>query len=250
MFPLKGIELKINKAILNNHNMKKIGLIGGMSWESTLIYYKIINEKIQESLGGYHSSKCVVESVNFAEIEKLQHTNDWNSLNKIMADSAKNLENAKAEVIVLCTNTMHLSSDAITKSVKIPFLHIAVATGKKIKDSKIKKVLLLGTKFTMEEDFFKSIIYNDFGIEVIIPNEDDRKTIHNVIYNELVQGKINPSSKEKFQNIINNSVKNGAEGVILGCTEIPLLIKNTDVNIPTFDTTRIHAESAVEFALK
>jgi aspartate racemase len=230
--------------------MKKIGLIGGMSWESSQVYYKIINEKIREILGGFHSSKCVMESVDFSEIETLQHKGDWNSLNKIMIESAKNLENAKAEIIVLCTNTMHLCSDEITKNVNIPFLHIAAATGKKIKKKNIHKVLLLGTKFTMEKDFFKDILRNDFGIEVIIPNESDIEIVHKIIYEELVHGKIEFQSKKIYQRIISDSIKNGAEGVILGCTEIPLLIKSNDVNIPTFDTTRIHAESAVEFALK
>lgn len=230
--------------------MRKIGLIGGMSWESSQVYYEIINEKVREVLGGFHSAKCVMESVDFAEIERLQHIGDWNALNKIMVESAKNLERAKAEIIVLCTNTMHLCSEEIIKNVNIPFLHIAVATGKKIKEKNIKKVLLLGTKFTMEKDFFKDIIHNDFGIEVIIPNEDDRKIVHKIIYEELVHGKIKPESKKKYQKIINDSMKNGAEGVILGCTEIPLLIKDIDVDIPTFDTTSIHAESAVEFALK
>lgn len=230
--------------------MKKIGLIGGMSWESSLVYYEIINEKIREAIGGFHSSKCVMESVDFAEIEKLQHNDDWNSLNKIMADSAKNLENAKADIIILCTNTMHLCSEEIKKNVNIPFLHIAVATGKKIKENKIKKVLLLGTKFTMEKEFFKKILKDDFDIEVIIPNESDRDIVHRIIYKELVHGKIESDSRKEYQRIINYSIKNGAEGVILGCTEIPLLIKSEDVNIPTFDTTRIHAESAVEFALK
>jgi aspartate racemase len=227
--------------------MKKIGLIGGMSWESSQVYYEIINEKVNEILGGFHSAKCVMESVDFAEIEKLQHKDDWNSLNKIMVDSAKNLENAKADVIVLCTNTMHLCSEEITKNITIPFLHIAVATGKKIKEKNIEKVLLLGT---MEKDFFKDILNYDFGIEVIIPNERDREIVHSIIYEELVHGKIVSSSKEEYQRIINDSITNGAEGVILGCTEIPLLIKDEDVNITTFSTTRIHAESAVEFALK
>jgi len=230
--------------------MKKIGLIGGMSWESSQVYYKIINEKVREVLGGFHSSKCIMESVDFAEIEKLQHKEDWDSLNKIMVDCAKNLENAKADIIVLCTNTMHLCSKEIIKNINIPFLHIAVATGEKIKEQKISKVLLLGTKFTMEKDFFKNILSEDFGIEVIIPNERDRKIVHKIIYEELVHGKIKPESKEKYRKIINNSIKNGAQGVILGCTEISLLIKSSDINIPAFDTTRIHAESAVEFALK
>lgn len=230
--------------------MKKIGLIGGMSWESSLVYYKVINEKVREMLGGFHSSKCVMESVDFAEIEKLQHKGDWNSLNKIMIDAAKNLENAKADLIVLCTNTMHLCSEEITNSVSIPFLHIAVATGKKIKEKKIKKVLILGTKFTMEKEFFKKILKDDFEIEVIIPNETDREIVHQIIYNELVHGKIASDSKREYQRIINDSIKNGAEGVILACTEIPLLIKNKDLSIPAFDTTKIHAESAVDFALK
>ena len=230
--------------------MKKIGLIGGMSWESSLVYYKIINEKVREMLGGFHSSKCVMESVDFAEIEKLQHRGDWNSLNKIMVDAAKNLENAKADLIVLCTNTMHLCSEEIINNVSIPFLHIAAATGEKIKERKIKKVLILGTKFTMEKEFFKKILKDDFGIEVIIPNETDREIVHQIIYNELVHGKIESNSKKEYQRIINDSIKNGAEGVILGCTEIPLLIKAKDLNIPAFDTTKIHAESAVAFALK
>lgn len=230
--------------------MKTLGLIGGMSWESSLVYYKIMNEKVREILGGFHSSKCVLESVDFAEIEKLQHKGDWNSLNKIMADAAKNLQNANADIIVLCTNTMHLCSEAITTNVSIPFLHIAEATGKKIKQQNIKKVLLLGTKFTMEKDFFKQILKDDFDIEVLIPNETDREIVHQIIYNELVHGKITTNSKTTFKRIINDSIKNGAEGVILGCTEIPLLIKNKDINIPAFDTTRIHAESAVAFALK
>ena len=230
--------------------MKKIGLIGGMSWESSQVYYEIINKKVREVLGGFHSSKCVMESVDFAEIERLQHLDDWSTLNRIMIESARNLENAKADIIVLCTNTMHLCSEEITNNINIPFLHIAVATGKKIKERNINKVLLLGTKFTMEKDFYKNILHNDFGIEVIIPNKEDRETVHKIIYEELVHGKIKRESKETYKKIINNSIKNGVEGVILGCTEIPLLIKSEDVNIPVFDTTRIHAESAVKFALE
>ncbi len=230
--------------------MKKIGLIGGMSWESSQVYYEIINEKVREILGGFHSAKCIMESVDFAEIEKLQHIDDWDSLNKIMVDSALNLENAKADIIILCTNTMHLCSEEIIKNINIPFLHIAEATGKKIKERNINKVLLLGTKFTMEKDFFKNILINEFNIEAIIPNERDRNIVHKIIYEELVHGKLEAKSKKEYQRIINDSIKNGAEGVILGCTEIPLLIKNGDVDIPIFDTTRIHAESTVEFALK
>ena len=230
--------------------MKKIGLIGGMSWESSQVYYSIINTKVRGLLGGFHSSKCVMESVDFAEIEKLQHKGDWNTLNKLMVNCAKNLENANAEIIILCTNTMHLCSEAIVNNITIPFLHIAEATGNQIKHRNINKVLLLGTKFTMEKDFFKKILIENFNIEVIIPSEEDREIVHKIIYNELVQGKIKLKSKKEYQRIINDSIKNGAKGVILGCTEIPLLIKDSDVNIPVFDTTKIHAESAVAFALK
>ena len=230
--------------------MKKIGLIGGMSWESSKVYYEIINKKVREVLGGFHSSKCIMESVDFAEIEILQRKNDWDTLNKLMVSSAKNLENANADIIILCTNTMHLCSEEIIKNISIPFLHIAEATGNQIKKQHIKKVLLLGTKFTMEKDFFKKILSNNFGIEVIIPDEKDRDIVHKTIYDELVQGKTESESRKEFQRIINNSIKNGAEGVVLGCTEIPLLIKDSDVDIPIFDTTKIHAESAVEFALK
>lgn len=230
--------------------MKKIGLIGGMSWESSKVYYEIINKKVREVLGGFHSSKCIMESVDFAEIERLLHNNDWNSLNKLMISSAKNLENANADIIILCTNTMHLCSEEIIKNISIPFLHIAETTGNQIKKQNINKVLLLGTKFTMEKDFYKKILNNNFDIEVMIPNEKDRNIIHKTIFNELVHGKIESESRKEFQRIIKNSMKNGAEGVILGCTEIPLLIKDSDVDIPIFDTTKIHAESAVEFALK
>ncbi|MTI30224.1 aspartate/glutamate racemase family protein [Xanthovirga aplysinae] len=230
--------------------MKKIGLIGGMSWESSHVYYEIINKKVKEVLGGFHSSRCIMESVDFAEIERLQHKGDWDTLNKIMVESAKNLENAKADIILLCTNTMHLCSDQIIKNTKIPFLHIATATGNQIRKQNINKVLLLGTKFTMEKDFYKKILSENFNIEVMIPNEKDRNTVHDIIYNELVHGKIELESKIRYRNIINNSIKSGAEGVILGCTEIPLLINDSDVNIPIFDTTKIHAESAVEIALK
>lgn len=229
--------------------MKKIGLIGGMSWESTQIYYKIINQKVREILGGFHSAKCIMESVDFAEIQRLQAENDWNALDKIMIESAINLKNAKAEVLVICANTMHLCTDAITNEVNLPLLHIAEATGEKIREAKLNKVLLLGTEFTMERDFFKNILIENFGLEVLIPNDDDRKIVHDIIYEELVQGKINAGSRGQYVRIIYEAIKNGAEGVILGCTEIPLLIQPTDVPIPTFNTTQIHAEKAVEFAL-
>ena len=229
--------------------MKKIGLIGGMSWESTKVYYELINKMVKKKLGEFHSAKCVVDSIDFQNIVALQHKNDWDSLHKIMIESAQNLEKAKAEAIVICTNTMHLSCEEIRKNITIPIIHIAEVTGAKIQENNISKVLLLGTKFTMEQDFYKSILKKKFNIEVLIPDEDDRKVIHDIIYNELVKGIIQNESKIEYQNIIEKASKEGAEGVILGCTEIPLLIKPTDVSIPVFDTTNIHAESAVEFSL-
>lgn len=229
--------------------MKKIGLIGGMSWESSLEYYRIINQKIRRELGGYHSCRSVMESVDFAEIEALQHKNDWESLNTLMAEAAKNLEKAGADLILLCTNTMHLCSESIIANTRTPFLHIAEATGKCIQDDHVKKVLLLGTRFTMERDFYKSRLSEDFGIDVIIPDQEDRDTVHHIIYEELVHGKILSDSKNKFLKIISRGIENGAGGVILGCTEIPLLIQQQDVPVPVYDTTRIHAETAVTRAL-
>jgi aspartate racemase len=229
--------------------MKKIGLIGGMSWESTQIYYKVLNQKVKELLGKFHSAKIVIDSVEFSVIHELQGENNWDALDKEMIEAATNLKNAKAEMILICANTMHLCSDAIKQNVDLPLIHIAEATGEKIKEAGLKKVLLLGTKFTMERDFYKNILTNDFGIEVLVPNEDDREMVHNIIYEELVQGKITEESKAQYVRIINEGIKNGAEGVILGCTEIPLLIEPSDVSIPIFNTTQIHAEKAVEFAL-
>jgi aspartate racemase len=230
--------------------MKTIGLIGGMSWESSAVYYSIINRKVREILGGFHCAKSVMVTVEFDEIQSLQHIEDWNALEKIMIKSAKQLEAAGADFVILCTNTMHLCSPAIIENISIPFLHIAEATGMKIDEMGFKKVALLGTKFTMEKDFYKTYILEKFDIEVIIPAENEREIIHNTIYNELVQGVIKNESRLKFQQIISNLEKRGAEGVILGCTEIPLLISKSDVSIPVFDTTAIHAEKAVEWALQ
>lgn len=230
--------------------MKTIGLIGGMSWESSAVYYSLLNELVREKLGGFHSCKSIMVSVDFDEIQPLQHQENWTALDKMMVASAKQLEAAGAEIIVLCTNTMHLCTPAILDNISIPFLHIAEATGLAIKQQNMSKVALLGTKFTMEKDFYRLYIQEKFDIEVIIPNEVEREQIHNIIYGELVQGKILAESKEVYKQIINNLEKQGAEGVILGCTEIPLLISDSDVNIPTFSTTDIHAEKAVEWALK
>lgn len=229
--------------------MKTIGLIGGMSWESSAVYYDLINKKVREILGGFHSCKNIMVTVDFAEIEKLQHLNKWKKLDKMMVASAKQLEAAGADFVVLCTNTMHLSTPAILRNISIPFLHIAEATGMEIVKKGLKKVALLGTKFTMEKDFYKEYIINKFGVEVIIPTDEERNDIHRIIYEELVQGKIIDESRETYKQIIENLEHRGAEGVILGCTEIPLLISESDVNIPTFNTTTIHAEKAVEWAL-
>lgn len=230
--------------------MKVIGLIGGMSWESSLEYYRIVNEKAKKILGGLSSCKCLMYSVNFAEIEILQHQGEWEKLNELMVGAAINLHKGGADVIVLCTNTMHLCSEAIINSVPIPFIHIADATGEKIAAKKLKKIGLLGTKFTMEKDFYKGILKDKYEIETIVPNENDRKQIHRIIYEELVLGKINKESREIYKEIIKRLQNSGAEGVILGCTEIPLLISQDDVDIPTFDTTTIHAEKAVEWVIK
>ncbi|NQU35485.1 MAG: aspartate/glutamate racemase family protein [Bacteroidetes bacterium] len=230
--------------------MKTIGLIGGMSWESSAVYYNLINRKVKEVLGGFHSCKSIMVTVDFAEIEKLQHLGEWGKLDKIMADSALQLEIAGADIVVLCTNTMHLCTPAILKSISIPFLHIAEATGLEIKNRGLKKVALLGTKFTMEKDFYKKYINDNFEIEVIIPTEEERNQIHNIIYGELVKGVIKDESREVYKQIISNLEHQGAQGVILGCTEIPLLISKDDVNIKVFDTTTIHAHKAVEWALQ
>jgi len=229
--------------------MKTIGLIGGMSWESSTVYYELINKKVKELLGGFHSAKSIMVSVDFSEIEDLQRKNDWDALNKHMIKSSKQLENAGADLILLCTNTMHLCSKEMIKNTAIPFLHIADATGKEIQSKGLQKLALLGTKFTMEKDFYKTIL-KKYGIDIIIPDVDDREQIHQIIYQELVHGIIKNASREAYKRIIKDLENKGAQGVILGCTEIPLLIQQNDVDIPVFNTTKIHAESAVEIALK
>ena len=229
--------------------MKTIGLIGGMSWESSLEYYRIINEQVKEKLGGLHSAKSLMYSVDFDEIEKLQHQGNWSEATKLMIDAAQRLEKGGADFVVICTNTMHKMADDVQKSINIPLLHIADATAEKIRAKGIKKIGLLGTKFTMEEEFYKGRLIEKYGLEVLIPNEEDRKIVHDVIYNELCLGKINQPSKDQFIRIIDGLVEHGAEAVILGCTEIPLLVKQADLKVLLFDTTRIHAESAVEYSL-
>ena len=230
--------------------MKTIGLIGGMSWESSKVYYELINEKVKNILGGFHSCKCLLYSVDFAEVEHLQHEDNWEELDRLMADAAIRLEKAGADFVLLCTNTMHLCSNAIEQCVSIPFLHIAEATGEQISRQGIKKIGLLGTKFTMEKDFYSLVLSEKFGIETMIPDEKDRDVIHTIIYEELVHGKIMDASRTKYKEIIGDLMRYGAEGIILGCTEIPLLINQQDVPVQVFDTTKIHAHKAVEWALE
>jgi aspartate racemase len=229
--------------------MKTIGLIGGMSWESSLEYYRIVNETTKAKLGGLHSAKCILYSVDFAEIEILQHHGQWQAAAKVLIDAAGSLEKGGADFIVLCTNTMHKLADDIQANIHIPFLHIADATARQIKKSGISKVGLLGTRFTMEEDFYKSRLTETFGLEVIVPDAGAREIVHRVIYDELVVGEIRQDSRKRYLAIIQRLVDDGAEGIILGCTEIGLLVHDGDCRTPLFDTTRIHAVAAVAYAL-
>jgi len=226
--------------------MKKIGLLGGMSWESSLLYYKIINEYSNSLLGGLNTVESILYTLNFEEIEKLQHQNRWGEAAKMLIDGCKALESAGADFIVICTNTMHKLIPQITKEISLPILHIAKATANAIKQDNIKKVLLLGTKFTMTEDFYKQVLIDE-GIEVVIPNQKDIEIIHKIIYNELCLGKVKDASKEEYLRIINSF--SNIEGVILGCTEIGMLIKQKDLDIRVYDTTIIHAKEAVKKAL-
>ncbi len=230
--------------------MKTIGLLGGMSWESSIEYYRIINQEVKNKLAGLHSAKSLMYSVDFAEIEELQHKADWNELTKQMIIAAKNIENGGADFLVICTNTMHKMANDMQKELKIPIFHIADATAKAIKKAGLKRIGLLGTKFTMEEDFYKGRLIEKHGLEVIVPSLEDRNIIHQIIYDELVVGKITSESKEKYLAIINKLKAKGSEGIILGCTEIGLLIKQEDSDLPVFDTTIIHAIAAVEYALE
>ena len=229
--------------------MKTIGLIGGMSWESTASYYKIINETIKEILGGLHSAKILLYSVDFYEIEKCQAEGNWEKSAEILGNIAIKLEKAGADFIVICTNTMHKVADNIQQKINIPIIHIATSTAEELIKNNIKKVALLGTKYTMTQDFYKEKLIKA-GIDVIIPDNDDIEVVNNIIYNELCLGIINKKSKEIYINIIDNLCKKGAQGVILGCTEIGLLVDNNDLNIPVFDTTYIHAKKASFLAIK
>ncbi len=229
--------------------MKTIGLIGGMSWESSVEYYRIINEEVKNRLGGLHSARCLLYSVDFAEIERYQAEGDWDSAGKILGEVASSLEKAGAEFIVICTNTMHKVIDFIEAKITIPVLHIADATANQIKRSNLTTVGLLGTKYTMEQDFYKSRIERN-GIRVLVPHDTEREIINRVIYEELCLGNIKQSSREYYKEVIKNLVANGAEGIILGCTEIGLLVKQEDSVVPLFDTTEIHAIESINKALE
>jgi aspartate racemase len=230
--------------------MKTIGLIGGMSWESSAAYYRAINEAVRDRLGGLHSAECLMYSINFAEVELLQREARWGEASVLLAQAARRLERGGADCIVLCTNTMHKLSDAIEASVAIPMLHIADATALRIHAAGLRRVGLLGTNFTMEEDFYRGRLETRHGLEVLIPEPAERGAIHRVIYDELCQGILLEQSRAAYRAAIANLAARGAEGVILGCTEIGLLVGPADSPVPLFDTTRIHAEAAVEWALE
>jgi len=228
--------------------MKTIGLIGGMSWESTVEYYRLINEGIKDKLGGFHSAKCLLYSVDFGEIEAWMRTGQWENITKKLTDAAQRLETGGADFILICTNTMHKLFAQIQKECGIELLHIVDAAAEKIQELNIKKIGLLGTRPTMEEDFYKERLEQQ-GIQVIIPPEKDRETVHRIIFDELCLGKIKEESKQQYIRIIADLSRAGAEGIVLGCTEIPLLIKQSDSQLPLFDTTNLHAMKAVEKAI-
>lgn len=230
--------------------MKTIGLIGGMSWESSQEYYRIINREVRARLGGTHSAKSLMWSMDFAEIEQLQHQGKWDELTKLMIEAAHNLEKGGADFILICTNTMHKMAADIERATSIPLVHIADPTAEKIKATGLSKVGLLGTAFTMEQDFYKGRLAAKYGLEVLTPDEADRKTVHDIIYQELVVGDVRDVSREKYRAVIQRLVERGAEAIILGCTEIMLLIGQQDSPVPVFDTTQLHAEAAVDWALR
>jgi len=230
--------------------LKTIGLIGGMSWESSIEYYRIINQSVQKRLGGVHSAKIVMVSLDFAEIEELQALGNWDEATKIMVDAAKRLEKSGADMALICTNTMHIMAEEVQNGINIPLLHIADATAKAVIDQGIKKIGLLGTRFTMEKDFYRGRLEKKYKLKVLIPDDVQRGIVHQVIYQELVKGQVNENSRDKYKEVIDTLVKSGAEGIILGCTEIGLLVKQENTLVPVFDTTDIHAQAAVEAALE
>lgn len=230
--------------------MKTIGMLGGMSWESTTSYYKAINEGIKAKLGGFHSAKIALYSVDFAEIETLQHQGDWQQTAEILRDAARSVEAGGADFLLICTNTMHKVAPEIEACISIPLLHIADATAEQLLAEGVKTVGLLGTAFTMEQDFYKGRLSDKFGIEVIVPDSEQREVVHKVIYSELCQGTINHRSRQQYLDIIEQLQQQGAEAIILGCTEIALLVQQEHTAVPLYDTTEIHAAAAVTLALE
>ena len=228
--------------------MKTIGLIGGMSWESTALYYRLLNQAIARRLGGFHSARLVLFSVDFHEIELFQTRGEWDKAAAQLHHVAQSLERAGAEFLVLCTNTMHKVADAITDGLSIPLLHIADATASDIKQRGVRKVGLLGTRFTMEQSFYRGRL-ETHGFSVVVPNKEDRQLVNRVIYDELCLGNVRDESRQQYRRIIADMISSGAEGIILGCTEIGMLVSSEDSAVPTFDTTQIHVEAAVDFAL-
>jgi len=229
--------------------MKVIGLLGGMSWESTALYYRILNQQVKQRLGGLHSAQLVLYSVDFQPIEQLQAAGEWQQAGEMLAAAAQNLERAGAQFIVLCTNTMHKVAPQISAAVSVPLLHIADATGRRIQQAGLRKVGLLATRFTMEQAFYRGRLEQQFNLQVIVPEEEDRALVHQVIYHELCLGTINPASRQRYRQIMQQLVDQGAEAIILGCTEITLLVDDSDASVPLLDTTLIHAEEAVNQAL-
>ena len=230
--------------------MKTIGLIGGMSWESSAQYYRIINEGMRDCLGGVHSARILMLSLDFGEIERLQHSADWQTLTTMMTDAGRSLERGGADFLLLCTNTMHRVAADVAANVSIPLLHIADPTANAIKSAGYKRVGLLGTAFTMEQSFYKDRLSEQFGLEVLVPDEEDRATVHEVIYRELVVGKVRARSRTAYNAIMARLVGRGAQAIILGCTEIMLLVRPRDSAVPLFDTTALHAQAAVDRALE
>lgn len=230
--------------------MKILGLIGGMSWESTIPYYRMINQQVKEQLGGLHSAKIILYSVDLHEIEQLQVKGDWQSAAKVLSDAAVSLKLAGAEVVVVCTNTMHKVADDIEAASGLPLLHIADATAAQIKQQGINKIGLLGTRYTMEQDFYRGRLTEKHDIEVITPDSADREVINRIIYEELCLGVINDISRQEYRRIIGKLEQQGVQGIIFGCTEITLLVNAQDASVPVFDTTAIHAKAAAEYALK
>jgi aspartate racemase len=228
--------------------LRRIGLLGGMSWESTALYYRLVNEEVRDRLGGFHSARLVLASVDFADVEAMQAAGDWDAAGSLLADEARNLEAAGAECVVLCTNTMHMVADSIEAAVGIPLLHLADVTADAVRAAGLDRVALLGTRFTMEQPFYADRL-RSHGVDVLVPEGDDLALVHDVIYDELVLGVVRDESRAAYVDVLRRLVERRAGGVVLGCTEIELLIGPDDVDVPVFATTALHARAAVDFAL-